>query len=154
PHPEGAPVHVHPLQSQLGPAAGPERRKALSPVPPRGDHRLASQPQAPRFMISWLAQLDPRVVMVGIGVIGLLLAVPLELAAIRRLRHFQLARGTLFFLMGGIVLLLAAGAALVCMNLYTYARFTHEQEAARVQIRQLGERRYTVSVQPKGAPPR
>src|SRR5262245_7795816 len=105
-------------------------------------------------MIDWLAQLDPRVAMVGIGVIGLLLAVPLELAAIRRLRHLQLARGTLFFLMGGVVLLAAAGAALVCMNLYTYARLTHEQEAARVQIRQLGERRYTVSVQPKGAPPR
>lgn len=104
-------------------------------------------------MIDTLARLDPRVVMVGIGLVGLLLAVPLELAAVRRIRHLQLARGTLFFLMGGIVLLLAAGAALVCMNLYTYARLTHEQDAARVSIRQLGERRYVVSVQAKQAPP-
>jgi hypothetical protein len=105
-------------------------------------------------MIDWLAHLDPRVLIVGIGLIGLLLAVPLELAAIRRLRHLQLARGTLFFLSGGTVLLIAAGAALVAMNLYTYARLTHEQEAARVSMRQLGERHYAVSLQAKNAPPR
>ena len=32
--------------------------------------------------------------------------------------------------------------ALVAMNLYTYARLTHEQDAARVSMRQLGERHY------------
>jgi len=105
-------------------------------------------------MIDWLAHLDPRVLIVGIGLIGLLLAVPLELAAIRRLRHLQLARGTLFFLSGGSVLLIAAGAALVAMNLYTYARLTHEQEAARVSMRQLGERHYAVSLEAKSAAPR
>jgi hypothetical protein len=105
-------------------------------------------------MIDWLASLDPRALMVGIGLVGLLLAVPLELAAIRRVRRLQLARGTLFFLSGGIVLLVAAGAALVAMNLYTYARLTHEQDAARVSMRQLGERHYIVSVQPKNASPR
>lgn len=102
-------------------------------------------------MIDWLARLDPRVLIVGIALLGLLLAVPLELAAIRRMRRLQLARGTLFFLTGGIVLLLAAGAALVAANLFTYARLTHEQEAARVSMRQLGERHYTVSVQAKDA---
>jgi hypothetical protein len=105
-------------------------------------------------MIDWLAKLDPRVLMVGIGVIGVLLAMPLELAAIRRLRRLQLARGTLFFLSGGIVLLLAAAAALVIANLYTYSRLTHEQEAARVTTRQLGERHYVVTVIAKDAPPR
>ena len=105
-------------------------------------------------MIDWLAQLDPRVLMIGIGVVGVLLAFPFELAAIRRLRRLQLVRGTLFFLSGAIVLLVAAVVALVAANLYTYARLTHEQEAARVSMRQLGERHYVVSVQPKGAPPR
>jgi hypothetical protein len=105
-------------------------------------------------MIDWLARLDPRVLMVGIGIVGLALAFPLELAAIRRLRRLQLARGTLFFLGGAFVLLLAAGAALVTMNLYTYARLTHEQEAARVAIRQLEERLYVVSVQTRRTPAR
>jgi hypothetical protein len=105
-------------------------------------------------MIDWLARLDPRVLMVGIGILGLALAFPLELAAIRRLRRLQLARGTLFFLSGAFVLLLAAGAALVAMNLYTYARLTHEQEAARVAIRQLEERLYVVSVQTRKTPAR
>jgi hypothetical protein len=82
------------------------------------------------------------------------LAVPLELAAIRRLRHLQLARGTLFFLSGAFVLLLAAGVALVAVNLYTYARLTHEQVAARVSMRQLGERHYAVSLRAKSAAPR
>ena len=105
-------------------------------------------------MIDWLARLDPRALMIGIGVLGVLLALPLEVAAFRRLRRMQLARGTLFFLSGGIVLLLAATAALVTANLYTYARLTHEQEAARVAIRQLGPRHYAVSVQAKKEPPR
>jgi hypothetical protein len=101
-------------------------------------------------MIDWLASLDPRAFMVGVGLVGLLLALPLEIAAFRRLRRLQLARGTMFFLSGGIVLLLAAGVALVAMNLYTYARLTHEQEAARVSMRQLGERRFVVNLIPTG----
>ncbi len=105
-------------------------------------------------MIEWLASLDPRVLMVGIGLVGLLLAVPLEVAAFRRLRRLRIASGTMFFLSGGFVIAIAAGAALVAMNLYTYQRLTHEQEAARVSIRQLGERHYVVSVQTREAQPR
>ena len=105
-------------------------------------------------MVDRLAQLDPRVLMIAIGVVGVLLAFPFELAAIRRLRRLQLVRGTLFFLSGATVLLVAAIVVLIAANLYTYARLTHEQEAARVSMRQLGERRYVLSVQPKGQPPR
>lgn len=105
-------------------------------------------------MIEWLASLDPRALMIGIGVIGLALALPLELAAWRRLRRLQIARGTMFFLSGGFVIAIAAAAALVAMNLYTYARLTHEQEAARVSIRQLGERQYVLSVQTRKGPAR
>ena len=105
-------------------------------------------------MMDWIARLDPRAVMIGIAVAGVLLAFPFELAAMRRLRHLKLVSGTLFFLTGGIVLLLAVVVALVAANLYTYARLTHEQEVARVASRQLGERRFVVSVQPANASPR
>src|SRR5262245_43002510 len=98
-------------------------------------------------MVELLASLDPRALVFGIGLLGLLIAVPLEVAAFRRLRRVQLARGTLFFLSGAVVVLVAAATALVIANLYTYARLTHEQEAARVTIRQLGERQYAVTVQ-------
>jgi hypothetical protein len=105
-------------------------------------------------MIDAIAGLDPRMLIAGIGVVALLIALPLEIAAFRRLRRLQLARGTMFFLAGGFVVAIAAGIALIAMNLYTYARLTHEQEAARVSIRQLGERHYVLSVQARAAPPR
>jgi hypothetical protein len=90
-------------------------------------------------------------ILVAIVLIALAVAVPMEIAALRRLRRVQLVRGTMFFLSGGLVLLLAAGAVLVAINLHTYVRLTHEQEAARVSMRQLGERHYTVRVQTKDA---
>jgi hypothetical protein len=99
-------------------------------------------------MIDWLASLDPRAVMIAIGAAGVLLALPLELAAIRRLRQVRLVSGTMFFLTGAVVLLVAVVAALVVANLYTYARLTHEQDVARISVRQLGERHFVVSVQP------
>ena len=105
-------------------------------------------------MIDWLAALDPRALMIGIGAVGLLIALPLEVMAFRRLRHLQLASGTICLLAGGVVILAAVATALVAMNLYTYARLTHEQEAARVTMRQLGPRQFAVSVQEKKAPPR
>ena len=100
-------------------------------------------------MIDSLAGLDPRALMIGIGAVGLLLALPLEVAAVRRMRHLQLVRGTLFLLFGAFILALAAAMALVAMNLYTYARLTHEQEAARISMRQLDERYFVVNVVPR-----
>jgi hypothetical protein len=105
-------------------------------------------------MIDSLARLEPRVLIVGIGVVALLLALPLEVAAFRRLRRLQIASGTMLFLSGGFVIAIAAGIALIAMNLYTYARLTHEQAAARVSIRQLGERQYVLTVETRKAPPR
>ena len=93
-------------------------------------------------------------ILVAIVAVALIVAVPLEIAALRRLRRVQLVRGTMFFLSGALVLIVAGAVALVALNLHTYARLTHEQDAARVSMRQLGERHYTVSVQPKDAPAR
>lgn len=85
---------------------------------------------------------------------GLAIAVPLELAAIRRLRRLKLIRGTLYFGAGGIVVLVALAACLATLNLVTYARLTHERPAAHVTTRQLGERRYVVTLQVPKAPAR
>lgn len=93
-------------------------------------------------------------ILVGIALVALAAALPLEIAALRRLRRLQVARGTMFMLSGALVLALGALAALVAMNLVTYARLTYEQEAAWVWIRQLGERRYVVTVQTKDSAPR
>ncbi len=59
-------------------------------------------------MIDWLASLDPRVLMAVIGALALLIALPLEVAAFRRLRRVQLVSGTMYMLLG-IVVVLAAG---------------------------------------------
>ena len=105
-------------------------------------------------MIDWLASLDPRLLIAGAALLGVLLSVPLLFASLRRLRRLRLVGGTLYLLFAGIVLLLLAGAGLVAANLFTYARLTHEAEAARITSRQLGQRHYAVSLQTKGAPPR
>ena len=97
-------------------------------------------------MIEFLGQLDPQALIVGIALFGVLLAFPFFLAAIRRMRRLKLVRGTLYLLTGGIVVLLASGAGLVAANLFTYARLTHEQEAARIAMSKLGERHFAVSV--------
>jgi len=103
--------------------------------------------------MEWLAGADPRILIVGFALLGVLFSFPFFLAAIRRLRRLKLVRGTLFLLFGGIVLLLAAAAGLIGANLFTYARLTHEQEAARVSTRQLGERQFTVRVDTARRPP-
>jgi hypothetical protein len=105
-------------------------------------------------VIDWLVNLDPRVLIVGMAFLGALLAFPFLVASVERLSRLKLVRGTLYLLIGGIVLLLVGAAGPVAANLFTYKRLTHEQEAARVTTRQLEERLYTVSVQTPEAPPK
>jgi hypothetical protein len=104
--------------------------------------------------MEWLARLDPRVLIFGVALVGFLLSFPLFLASIRRLRRLKLVRGTLYLLFGGIFLLAVLAAGLVTANLFTYARLTHEQEAARVTTRQLDERQFAISLQTRDRPPR
>ena len=90
-------------------------------------------------MTQWLAALDPGLMIVGIALAGVALSLPFFVASLRRMRQVKLVRGTLYLLFGGVVALLGVAAGLVATNLVTYARLTHEQEAARVTTRQLGE---------------
>src|SRR5690242_21591612 len=96
--------------------------------------------------------MDPMVIALVIALVGLAIAVPLELAALARLRRFRLIGGTLFFGAGALVLFVAVAGAFLVLNLATYARLTHEQQAARITLRQLGERRFVATLQaPKEA---
>jgi hypothetical protein len=94
------------------------------------------------------------VIALAIALAGLLLALPLEIAALRRLRRFRLVGGTFFFGAGALVLFVAIAACFLVLNLATYARLTHEQQAAHVTLRQLGERRYVATVQAPKQPAR
>jgi hypothetical protein len=104
--------------------------------------------------MEWIARLEPRVLITAIAFAGLLLAMPFFVASMRRLRRLRLVGGTFYLLVGGVVVLVATGACLVAVNLLTYARLTHEQEAARVTTRQLAERQYAVSVRTRKGPER
>jgi len=98
--------------------------------------------------------MDPMVIALAIALAGLAIALPLEIAALARLRRFRLIGGTMFFGAGALVLFAAVAAAFVVLNLATYARLTHEQPAAHVTLRQLGERRFVASVQAPKEPAR
>jgi hypothetical protein len=105
-------------------------------------------------MMQWLAPLDPGLLIASIALVGVLLALPFLIAAFRRLRRLKVVTGVFHLLLAGILLLAFTAAGLVAANLLTYARLTHEQEAARVTTRQLGERQFAVSVQTRDRPPR
>jgi hypothetical protein len=105
-------------------------------------------------LIDWLARLDPQVLIVGVALAGVLLGMPFLVAALRRLRRFRLLGATLHLLIGSLLILGLALVGLVAANLFSYARLAHEQEAARVTSRQLGERHFAVTLQTSNAPAR
>lgn len=102
-------------------------------------------------MIDFLARLEPQYLIVGFTVLGGLLAVPLAMWAIRRLTELRFVSGSILILCAALVLALGIGAALAAASLRTYNRLTAEQEAARVSMRQVAPKHFSVSVQPKGA---
>jgi hypothetical protein len=104
-------------------------------------------------MLNWLSALSPQTLLIGFALLGVLLALPLELAALRRLRRAQIARGTLLLLLGAAVVLLGVLAAVVAAGLHSYARLTHEQDAAQVELRQLGPRDFALTLRIAGEAP-
>ena len=105
-------------------------------------------------MIEWLARADPQALLVGFAALGILVALPLELAALGRLRRLRVMSGTAFLLLGAFLVLVGVAAGLVAASLHSYRRLTHEQLAANVSARQLGERHYAVTLETPGGQPR
>ena len=104
-------------------------------------------------MLNLLSGLSPQALLVGFALLGVLLALPLELAGLRRLRRAQVARGTLLLLLGAAVVLLGVLAAVVAAGLHSYTRLTHEQEAAHVALRALGPKDFALTLSIPGAAP-
>jgi hypothetical protein len=102
-------------------------------------------------MIDFLAQLEPQYLLVGFTILGGLLAMPLAIFAIRRLTDLRFMSGTVLMLCAALILTLGVLVALAAASLRTYNRLTHEQEAARVSMRQIAPKQFALSVQPVGA---
>jgi hypothetical protein len=105
-------------------------------------------------MLEALARFDPQTILLAVAAFGTLVALPFLIGAFRRLARLQLVRGTIFMLSGGLIVLFGIAAAMLAASLHTYARLTHEQEAARVTIRQLGERQFALTLETTQAAPR
>lgn len=105
-------------------------------------------------MIEWLARMDPRTLLIGLLALGALLAFPPLIASIDRLSRLRLASGTLYLLLGVLVFFLGLTAGVAAASLHTYRRLTHEQLAAKVSIRQLGERQFKLTLAAPDATPR
>jgi hypothetical protein len=105
-------------------------------------------------VLTWLAQLDPKVLLIGCIAIGTVLAFPLLAAGVGRIAQFRLFAGTVFFLAGAVLFLAGMGAGVVASSLHTYKRLTAEQVAAKVTTRKTGERQYIVTLEAPGESPR
>jgi hypothetical protein len=105
-------------------------------------------------MLEWLAGLNPRLLLIGLLALGALLAFPLLVASIDRLSRLRLKSAILYLLLGMLFILLGLTAGLVTASLHTYRRLTHEQLAAKVSMRQLGERQFRLTLAAPDAAPR
>lgn len=104
-------------------------------------------------MIDFLARLDPQYLIVGFIILGGLLALPLATIGMRRMTDLRLMSGGVLLLLSALLVALGVAAALAAASLRSYTRLTHEQEAARVAMRQLAPKLYSLRVQAPGARP-
>lgn len=104
--------------------------------------------------VRWLSGLEAQTLMVAFALAGVLIALPFEWIALRRLRNVRILGGAFYFLLGAFFLLLGVIAGVVAASLHGYKRLTHEQLAARVTLRQLSERQYTLTLEAPGTPAR
>jgi hypothetical protein len=104
-------------------------------------------------MIDFLAQLEPQYLLVGFTLLGGLIAMPLAIFAVRRLTELRFVTGSVLLLCSALILTLGVLMALAAASLRSYNRLTHEQEAARVSMRQIQPKHFALTVQPKGARP-
>jgi hypothetical protein len=93
-------------------------------------------------MFDWIFALSPQALLVAIAGTGGVISLLLAIAAVRRMRDWQLRRGSVYLLGAAVVAALGVGGAMLAASLHTYARLTHEQEAARAVLRALGAQHY------------
>ena len=93
-------------------------------------------------MPGWIAALSPQTLLVAFAAAGGIGALLLALAAFRRMRDWELRRGSVYLAGAALVAALGVGAGLLVASLQTYTRLTAEQDAARVVLRQLAPQRF------------
>src|SRR3970282_869904 len=103
-------------------------------------------------MPAWISALSPETILVVIAATGGVVALLLVIAAVRRMRAWELRRGSVYLLGAAVVAALSVGGAMLAASLHTYARLTHEQEAARAVLRALGPQRYELLLVRAGEP--
>jgi len=103
-------------------------------------------------MRDWISALSPETILVAIAATGGIIALLLTAAAVRRMRAWELRRGSVYLLGAAVVAALGVGGAMLAASLHTYARLTHEQEAARAVLRALGPQRYELLLVREGRP--
>jgi hypothetical protein len=97
-------------------------------------------------MIEWLARMDPRALLIGLLALGALLAFPPFIVSLDRLSRLRLVSGTLYLLLGVMLVLVGLGSGVAAASLHTYRRLTQEQLAATVAVHRVGERQFKLSV--------
>jgi hypothetical protein len=105
-------------------------------------------------MPDWFSALSPQTILVATAATGGVIALLLALAAVRRMRDWQFRRGSVYLLGAAMVAALGVGGGMLAASLHTYARLTHEQEAARAVLRALGPQRYELLLVREGEPSR
>ncbi|MEO8716731.1 MAG: hypothetical protein ABI423_00765 [Burkholderiales bacterium] len=105
-------------------------------------------------MPAWFSALSPETILVAIAATGGVIALLLAIAAVRRMRDWEFRRGSVYLLGAAIVAALGVGGGMLAASLHTYARLTHEQEAARAVLRTLGPQRYELLLVREGEPSR
>ena len=103
-------------------------------------------------MPDWISALSPETILVAIAATGGIIALLLAAAAVRRMRAWEFRRGSVYLLGAALVAALGVGGAMLGASLHTYARLTHEQEAARAVLRALGPQRYELLLVREGEP--
>lgn len=103
-------------------------------------------------MPDWISALSPEAILVAIAATGGIIALLLVAAAMRRMRAWEFRRGSVYLLGAAVAAALGVGGALLAASLHTYARLTHEQEAARAVLRALAPQRYELLLVREGEP--
>ena len=103
-------------------------------------------------MPAWISALSPETILVAIAATGGIIALLLAVAAVRRMRHWEFGRGSVYLVGAALVAALGVGGAMLAASLHTYSRLTHEQEAARAVLRALGPQRYELLLVRVGEP--
>jgi len=105
-------------------------------------------------VIEWLAGLDPQVLLLGFAVLGIALALRSWSSRSAACGGCALPAARFTCCSAPSSPCWASRAGLTAASLRTYQRLTHEQLAARVSIRQLGERHFALTLQPPAETPR